>query len=505
MKFVSTRDENIQVSFKEAVLSARCPRGGFFVPANFPEIDLSLLTSFRELSFPEKMARCLSLFLSELEYSRALKLCYTAFNETDFSEKPLQASALNPYKKEEQIIFLERGPAGVRQDYANALLREFIAEWLVEEKVLLLSDSRLSSVLSLAASTCPEGGIRPVYFLDRRFPKSRINALSNYLQKDKAFGFLLDKELPQAEIILYKIFHSPDFLEGLREKGYQVLFADGSSVVSLLTQMSLLLISYADFVAQDVFQDRDSLDMYVSSDDLDLVLAILYLKSMGLPFGHIFIAENSQKVYSSFFRTGRFQSRQHFSNTIAPSLDNQVSPHFEPLLFELLGRNRELLKKCAAAYDDNENFILDRQLQRSWRMHLSAVFNSDKDLIRMCRSLYDRTDYLLDAGASIAFCARQVQRSNVEDIFCVVSSQNPLWSLALVSEALFHKPLQERTKIKALITETLEESGIPLPRVFSEMLQGKKKPENLFRTVSGENLQEEIFAQLLLFLAADNQ
>ena len=83
MKYVSTRDKSIKVSFEDALFSGYAPGGGLFVPETLPPITEEDVQSFASLSFPDLAFAVLRRFISPEEVTdddfRAI--CEKSFHE----------------------------------------------------------------------------------------------------------------------------------------------------------------------------------------------------------------------------------------------------------------------------------------------------------------------------------------------------------------------------------------------------------------------------------------
>lgn len=506
MRFVSTRDGDREYSFKEATLANRCPKGGMFVPADIEALPEDFICNLAGLDFPGKMAHCLAYFIEDLSLSQANRITRRAFNEEAFSDVPFSASALNPYKEEEMLILADRGPAGTRQDYANALIPLLLDEWLdPTSEVVIYSDGSLHSAMSLAAALANQDRYKALYFLDKRFPESNLSHLETYLSKLPGLGIYIEERMPESERQMVKSISHPEFLRQIDQAGIYCLAANGCSVISLVTNLSLLLTAYSDLAQAELLKDDLIPDIAIASDDIDLVLAALYLKSMGLGLGQIIIAENNNRIYSDFFRSARFSNKRKFSPSLARTMDQFLDPSFEGLLFELLGRNREELEFCFRELQENNQFNLDKQYRRAWSQHIVALFNNDKTLVSSCRSMYDTTDYLLDAGACAGFASRQLQLRGQEKEkgIIVVSSHNPLWSAELSAEALFSRSFL-RGKTDLEVAEAIvEESGIHFPHALHEVLHAidadQSSEEAIFQKLKAKDFEDQLL-DLIFYL-----
>ena len=80
MKYTSTRDSSISVTFEEALCSGYAPDGGLYVPASLPKVTASTLQDWAKLSYPELSFEVLRLFISpnEVDDQSLRKICVAA-------------------------------------------------------------------------------------------------------------------------------------------------------------------------------------------------------------------------------------------------------------------------------------------------------------------------------------------------------------------------------------------------------------------------------------------
>lgn len=509
MQFVSSRSPGEVYSFKEAALSGRCPQGGMFLPASLATFPSNFLDSLRGLSFSQSMAVVLEQLIGEDFAGDLPAICERAFATEAFGERPFYAQALNSYAPYELVIFADQGPGGSRFDYANALAREFYLYWGLGKNTYLYSAPTPYSVISLSASLPPDCPFKALYFMDKRQSKDNLAHISDFLSGERAQGVYLDVDANESYQLYRDILRNTNLGETIGSTDFKLLPADGSSIISLLCQIALLTISLATLKEQEVLPE-EGVDLALPSDDIDFVLAFFYLKSLGFPLKLCLIAENANRLFSNFFRSGRYSLKKNFSYSKIPMLNSPWPAGFEALLFELLGRNYQLLAEFFQHMEERGQFTFPSSLHQSWRNHVRAVFNQDKRVIQSGRSLYDCSDYILDGGGAAAYAALQVGKhpKAKPEAALILSSQNPLWSLEAMSEILFSRKFMRKLQAKRKVADSfVEESGIPVPKNLVEIFQIKSEgyepeqddcerleAEDIFTLVDGEDFDpEDIF------------
>merc|ERR1712192_319744 len=109
------------------------------------------------------------------------------------------------------------------------------------------------------------------------------------------------------------------------------------------------------------------------------MVSALLARSMGLPFGNMIIACNSNNVLADFFRTGVYDLRQRtLACTISPAIDILVSSNLERWLCLQLGQERvaELYSELAT----NKVFRLsDEERKLACPSYIEADWCSEED------------------------------------------------------------------------------------------------------------------------------
>ena len=73
MKYISTRNKSIKVSSAQAIVSGLAKDGGLFVPEEFPKLTKQDFDELIEMSYPERVAKVLSLYLDDYSYDELLR------------------------------------------------------------------------------------------------------------------------------------------------------------------------------------------------------------------------------------------------------------------------------------------------------------------------------------------------------------------------------------------------------------------------------------------------
>lgn len=81
MKYTSTRNRGLSVTFEEAICSGYAPDGGLFVPETIPQVTSDALKQWSGLTYPQLAFEVLRLFVARGELSDGVlrEVCTSAF------------------------------------------------------------------------------------------------------------------------------------------------------------------------------------------------------------------------------------------------------------------------------------------------------------------------------------------------------------------------------------------------------------------------------------------
>ena len=80
MKYISTRNKSIKVSSAEAIVNGLSKDGGLYVPEEFPKLTKENFDELIGMSYPERVAKVLSLYLEDYTYEELLDYSNKAYS-----------------------------------------------------------------------------------------------------------------------------------------------------------------------------------------------------------------------------------------------------------------------------------------------------------------------------------------------------------------------------------------------------------------------------------------
>jgi threonine synthase len=336
MKFASTRDGSLALSFSEAVARGLAPDGGLFVPREWPALDPAMLADERELH--ALAARVLAPFLEGDELAAELPaITREAF---DFP------APLVPLAKDGSLSVLElfHGP--------TAAFKDFGARFLAAVFARLRRDATRPLWILVATSGDTGGAVaaafhrRPGVSVAVLFPEGRVSPT----QERQLTGF-------GDNVRALAVRGSFDDCQRLVKEA----FAD-AELRARLELSSANSINLGRLLPQLVYYAWASLALWrahgapasfvIPSGNLGNACACLWARRCGLPIGEIVLAHNANRAVPELLESGAWRPRAGVA-TLASAMDVGEPSNLERLcdLFPTLGDLRAAVS--AVSIDDD--------------------------------------------------------------------------------------------------------------------------------------------------------
>jgi len=170
-----------------------------------------------------------------------------------------------------------------------------------------------------------------------------------------------------------RIFADPDFAAGMDARGRMLSSANSINFGRLAPQVAYYFSAYADLLATGAVTPGQKVHFAVPTGNFGNILAAEYARRMGLPVGKLLCASNSNNVLADFVRTGVYDARRPFYQTMSPSMDILISSNLERLLFELCGRDGRTVAGWMRALGEGRPYDIGADRLRALR----EVFTAD--------------------------------------------------------------------------------------------------------------------------------
>ena len=359
MRYISTRGQSAALSFSDILLGGLAPDGGLYLPESYPQIGRAELDAWRGLGYAELAYEILSRFIDDIEPADLKALCdktYTAevYCHTRAGEDAAQITPvrwLEPGKL--ALLELSNGPTLAFKDMAMQLLGNLF------EYVL---DKRGDSINILGATSGDTGsaaeyamrgkhGVQ-VFMLSPHGRMSAFQRAQMYsLQDENIHNIAVTGMFDDAQDIVKAVSNDHAF-----KARYKIGAVNSINWGRVAAQVVYYFKGY--FAATE--NNDQQVAFAVPSGNFGNICAGHIARMMGLPIERLVLATNENDVLDEFFRTGTYRPRTTAEThaTSSPSMDISKASNFERFIFDLVGRDGQVVSELWSGVESGASFDL---------------------------------------------------------------------------------------------------------------------------------------------------
>lgn len=396
MKLISTRDSNQSIEASLATLIGIAPDGGLYVPANFPNIDIS---DYIGLNYPELSSKVLSLFFDDIDNMKELtRAAYSEFNHED-------KAPVKKIKDNEYVMELWHGPTLAFKDMALSVLPRLMTAALKKQggkDVLILVATSGDTGKAALEGFCDVDGTKINVFYPNAGVSSmqRLQMVTQGGSNTKVIG--IDGNFDDAQNAVKEMFADPKFASQIDEKGYRLSSANSINFGRLAPQIAYYIWAYADLTRRGEIEIGEKLNFVVPTGNFGNILAAYYAKQMGLPIAKLICASNKNNVLTDFFNQGEYSLDREFYKTMSPSMDILISSNLERLLYELSGRDANTVSDMMRQLKENKGYVIDGAAKKELEKDFYAGWCSEAETMDTIKRMLLESNYLIDTHTAVA-------------------------------------------------------------------------------------------------------
>jgi len=372
MKYISTRQKNETISFKEATLNGLAKDGGLYVPNHIPSLPKAFFDQLETYSNHEIAFAVLKPFVSDSLTETQLKS--VIFQTLSF---PLPTVQVN---KNSYALELFHGPTQAFKDIGARFMSRCLSYFNEGKEVIVLVATSGDTGSAVANGFYNVSGIK-VKIL---FPKGKVSpyqefqmtSLGNNIQAIEIEGTFDD-----CQALVKQAFNDTN----LRKK-LALSSANSINVARLLPQMLYYFIAYKQL--KSALGDK-KLVVSVPSGNFGNLTAGLIAKKFGLPISRFIAANNANDTFFNYLTTEIYTPKPSVQ-TLSNAMDVGAPSNFERILY-----------------------LYNQQLE-ALKLDVSAFTFSDQATLNELKNCYKNNHYLLDPHGAIGKLALDKSLKNDE-------------------------------------------------------------------------------------------
>ena len=427
MNYISTRGNDSEgVSSAQAIKRGLAQDGGLYMPESIPHIDKAFIGELSELSYPERAAKVLSLFLTDYTYEELLEDAGAAYSAEKFTPSAAPVTTLGGGK---YMLELWHGPTSAFKDMALQIMPRLFVRALKKcgeerEALILVATSGDTGKAALEGYKDVKGTkIKVFYPIDGVSSVQKRQMQSQDGSNVDVVGIV--GNFDDAQTGVKRIFADGDFAKRLDRGGVFLSSANSINWGRLVPQIVYYISAYCDLCKEGVIKLGDKLDVCVPTGNFGNIFAGYIAKLMGLPIGKMICASNRNNVLTDFFKDGVYDRNRKFYPTMSPSMDILISSNLERLLFVTLGA-----EKCAeymALLSKDGKYKLTKAELKKINESFEGYYTDEAECSATIKRTYEEANQLIDTHTAVAVSAaeRYIKGARSKTPMLVVSTASP--------------------------------------------------------------------------------
>lgn len=427
MKYISTRGGVAEgVSSAYAIKTGLAKDGGLFMPCKIPTINFDFIKDIASLSYPERAARVLSLFLSDYSYDELIEDAYSAYSKEKFIPSP---APITPLSNRKYMLELWHGPTSAFKDMALQIMPRLFVRALKkcgEERTALILVATSGDTGKAALE-----GYKDVYGTKIQvfYPIDGVSSVQKLQMQSQEGGNIsvigIRGNFDDAQNGVKKIFADKEINDKLNDSGVFLSSANSINWGRLVPQIVYYISAYCDMYNDGRISLGENIDVCVPTGNFGNIFACYIAKTMGLPINKLVCASNKNNILTDFINKGIYDRNRDFYTTMSPSMDILISSNLERLLYMLFGCDRcsELMRSLS----EHGRYELTKEELCKLQESFVGYFTDEDDCKKTIKKVFEKEDRLIDTHTAVAVSAaeRYMHNSEAKSAMLVVSTASP--------------------------------------------------------------------------------
>lgn len=428
-KYISTRNANLKLPARQAILTGVSTDGGLFVLPNLDDqpfpLDYLMEQSYFDIAF-QVLKRLLPDF-SDIELATSIHQAY---------DHKFDNPQIAPVKKVDDFHVLElfHGPTHAFKDFGLQLLPQ----------LMQMSLDRQHRVIILAATSGDTGSAalagfkgQPQMNITVFYPEHGVSSVQKQqmltIYGPNTHAIAIRGNFDDAQHEVKQILNN----QQSANTSYTLSSANSINIGRLAPQVVYYFAAYQQLVANGTIQMNDSVIFTVPTGNFGDVLAGYYAKKLGLPIQKLVVACNANHVLADFFNTGIYDRNRPFFKTVAPSMDIQIASNLERLLYYISDGDTAMVKDLMDQLATTGRYQINTDLLSKLQTEFTCGFSDDTQIKSAIKEVYEKYNYLMDPHTASGYrMVRQVQKENPDIPVVLLSTASPYKFGATVTDAL---------------------------------------------------------------------
>ncbi len=489
MKFYSTRDtEKKKFDSALVIKQGLADDGGLFIPESIPSLSEADIKELCNMSYPQRAAKILSLYLSDYSYDELLSDCKAAYCEDSF---PGGAAQLKKVTDTIYSLELWHGPTAAFKDMALQIMPRLLSRALIKT-----GEDKTALILVATSGDTGKAALEGYRDIDRIkimvfYPVDGVSKVQKLQMTTQTGGNVnvcaINGNFDDAQTGVKRIFSDAEAQKVMADNGYILSSANSINWGRLAPQIVYYISAYCDMLNTGDIKYGETVNVCVPTGNFGNIFAAYLAKLMGLPINKFICASNANNVLTDFLKTGTYDRNRSFHLTMSPSMDILISSNLERLLCFAAGT--EETKKHMGELNAYGKYTVSDDVKKTISENFVGYFADEVATAKTLNRFYSEHGYLADTHTSVALdCAEQyIKESGDTRKMIVASTASPYKFAADVYRSVTSTEATSDTDALDQLSEyTKTEITYPLRGLTQRKV-------NFTTVIDAENMLDEVY------------
>jgi threonine synthase len=268
------------------------------------------------------------------------------------------------------------------------------------------------------------------------------------------------------------ILNDDKFAKKLSDSSYILSSANSINIGRLIPQIVYYFYAYLTLLRDRKIKAGELINAVVPTGNFGNILAAFYAKKMGLPLNKLICASNENNVLYHFLQSGVYDSMRELKLTGSPSMDILISSNLERLLYEISGRDSNLINMLMSKLASEGKYEITKAMKKELAEFYGG-YASELETSYSIRRVFQTSGYVMDTHTAVAYSVYERYKRQTDDKTqtIIVSTASPFKFCRTVSKALGINT--DRLDDFSLIKQLSESAQIAIPQAVKD-LESKK-------------------------------
>mgnify|MGYP001181649123 CR=1 FL=1 len=408
MKYISTRDNNLEFSFEEVFLKGLADDGGLFIPVNIQPFSKEELDRFKKLDYTDLATEIIHPFLGSFITKESLKSLINKSYSTFREKEVVKLRKVGDL----EILELFHGPTLAFKDVAMQFIGNLYEHYLEKN----------NSEINIVVATSGDTGAAAIDAIKNKknlnifvlHPNNKISSVQRQIMTTgpakNVFNIAIEGNFDDCQNIVKSMFADLQFSKSINMSGVNSI-----NWARIIAQAVYYFYSYFKI------NSSDKISFSVPTGNFGDVYAGYLAKKMGLPIDKLIVATNTNDILHRAISKGDYIAKK-VSETISPSMDIQIASNFERLIYDISDKNSEITKEIMNKIKVNKYKINEKDLIKINKDFVSECINEEETLSTI-KQIYNEYNLVIDPHTAIGVGA--LRKLNIKSRSIVLATAHP--------------------------------------------------------------------------------